>query len=285
MAMKVDDEAAKEEKLRNKQLLNESIKKYRADIEAVETHIKELEKEIKTKNDALNGYRHVMIATNNLKLVAYYCNMNKESMHIMNIKNENYLNEARKCLYQVLIHIEDVVTNYVDVPPNELEDRLETISRLNPERKLNLLNNIGFHIQLVIDSYGDNTKWKWSFVEVDGRYAVIAKNLIDFRQAIGNNDPRKPYYVENINLMRLAKELLDRASKRYREKYEQVNKEVDDIKKSILFLSALRRIAVLSGEAEEATKLKRQIEITTKMMESGLKKKEGEKKAPPARKK
>ncbi|MDR2733346.1 MAG: hypothetical protein LBC99_01735 [Spirochaetota bacterium] len=274
----IDEEAVKEEKLRNKQRFNDSIKKYRADIDEVQKHIKGLEKDIKTKNDTHNGYRQVIIAMNNLKLVAYYCNMNKESMAIMNIKNENYLNDARKVLYQVLINIESVVTNYVDIPPSEIEEKVTAIARLNPERKLNLLNNIGFHIQMVVDSFGDNSKWKWSFVEVEGRYAVIAKNLIDYRQAIGNNDPRKPYYVENINLMRLTKELLERASKRYRDKYEQVTKEVEDIKKSIAFLSALRRIAVLTGESEEAAKLKRMIDITTKMMESGLKKKEGEKK-------
>jgi len=284
MATNVDAEAIQQDKQRRKQQFNESIKQYRTEIDGVQKHINALEKEIKTKNDAFNGYRHIIIAVNYLKIVAYYCNMNKESMQIMNTRNENYLNEARKVLYQVLIHIEDVVTNYIDVPPSEIEEKLQTISRLNPQRKLNLINSIGFHIQLVVDSFGDNTKWKWSFVEVEGRYATVAKNLVDYKQTIANNDPRKPYYVENISLMRVTKELLERASRRYREKYEQVTKEVEDVKKSISYMSALRRIAVLFGEAEESAKLKRMIELATKLMEANLKSKKDAKK-PVAKKK
>jgi len=276
----VDDEAQKLLKQRSKQRFNESIKKYRADIEEVQKKIKALEKEITTKQDGLSGYRHIIIAGEHLKIVAYFCNMNQESVDIMKIKNENYLNDARKALYQVLIHIEDVVTNYIDVPPSELEERLESIAKMNPQRKYNLINSIGYHIQLVVESFGDNSKWKWSFVEIEGRYATIAKNLVDYRQTIANNDPRKPYYVENLNLMRMVKELLERASRRYREKYEQTSKEAEDGKKSIAYLAALRRIAVLFGDAAESEKLKRTIEVTTKHIEASLQKKKSEKKGP-----
>jgi hypothetical protein len=274
----IEEEAQKQVKQQAKQRFNESIKKYRADIEAVQNKIKLLEKEIATKSDGLDGYRHIIIAGEQLKIVAYFCNMNQESVDIMKIKNENYLNDARKALYQVLIRIEDVVTNYIDVPPSELEERLELIAKMNPARKYNLINSIGYHIQLVVENFGDNSKWKWSFVEIEGRYATVAKNLIDYRQAVANNDPRKPYYVENINLMRMVKELLERASRRYREKYEQTSKEAEDGKKSIAYLSALRRIAVLTGDAAESERLKRIIEVTTKHVEASLQKKKAEKK-------
>ncbi len=280
----LDDEAAKQEKIRNKARFNESIKKYKGDIDVIDKRIKLIEKDIRTKKDALNGYRHVIIANEYLKIIGLYCAMNDESVQIMNFKNENYLNEARKLIYQVLIHLEDVVTPHIDIPPNNLEDKLEAIAKLNPQRKLNLLNAIGFRIQQVVDAFGDNTKWKWSFVEIDGRYAVVTKNMIDYRVAIANNDPRKPYYVENLNLMRMVKEQLEKASRRYREKYEQTTKETEDIKKSIAFIAAMRRILILMGQSEEANKYKRIMELATNLMEENIKKKEAEKRAPAKKK-
>jgi len=280
----LDDEAAKQEKIRNKARFNESIKKYKGDIDVIDKRIKLMEKDIRTKKDALNGYRHVIIANEYLKIIGLYCAMNDESVQIMNFKNENYLNEARKLIYQVLIHLEDVVTPHIDIPPNDLEDKLEAIAKLNPQRKLNLLNAIGFRIQQVVDAFGDNTKWKWSFVEIDGRYAVVTKNMIDYRVAIANNDPRKPYYVENLNLMRMVKEQLEKASRRYREKYEQTTKETEDIKKSIAFIAAMRRILILMGQSEEANKYKRIMELATNLMEENIKKKEAEKRAPAKKK-
>lgn len=280
----LDEEAAKQEKLRNKARFNESIKKYRGDMDVIEKKIKQLEKDLKTKADNLNGYRHVLIASEYLKIIGLYCAMNDESVQIMNFKNENYLNEARKLIYQILIHLEDVVTPHIDIPPNELEDRLTGIEKLNPQRKLNLLTGIGYRIQQVVDAFGDNTKWKWSFVEIDGRYAVVTKNIIDYRDAIANNDPRKPYYVENLNLMRMVKEQLEKASRRYREKYEQTTKETEDIKKSIAFIAATRRIMILTGQGEEANKYKRIMELTSNLMEENIRKKEAEKKPSPKKK-
>ena len=281
----IDDELAKQEKLRNKAKFSESIKKYKGEIDDLLKRIRKFEKDIGVKTDELNGYRHVIAANDYLKVISLYCNMNDESMHIMNIKNENYLNEARKLIYQVLIHLEEVVTAYIDVPPNELEERLNTISRLNPQHRLNLINNIGYRISQIVEGFGDNTKWKWSFVEIEGRYATVVKNIADYRVMVANNDPRKPFYMENINLMRIIREQLDRASKRYREKYEQTTKETEDIKKSIAYLAAARRIAILFNESEEAVKLKRMIELATKLMEDNIKKKETEKKAPAAQRK
>ena len=116
----LDDELAKQEKLRNKAKFSESIKKYKGDIDELLKRIRKFEKDIGLKNDELTGYRHILVANDYLKVISLYCNMNDESVHIMNIKNENYLNEARKLIYQVLIHLEEVVTTYIDVPPNEL---------------------------------------------------------------------------------------------------------------------------------------------------------------------
>ena len=184
----LDDEAAKQEKIRNKARFNESIKKYKGDIDVIDKRIKLMEKDIRTKKDALNGYRHVIIANEYLKIIGLYCAMNDESVQIMNFKNENYLNEARKLIYQVLIHLEDVVTPHIDIPPNDLEDKLEAIAKLNPQRKLNLLNAIGFRIQQVVDavekrrsrSGGVETVDAWGLTDAERSVRESARQTWEF---------------------------------------------------------------------------------------------------------
>ena len=83
--------------------------------------------------------------------------MNDESVQIMHSKNENYLNEARKLIYQNP-DPPGRCCDCISIFLPQSEDKLEAIAKLNPQRKLNLLNAIGFRIQQVVDAFGDNTE-------------------------------------------------------------------------------------------------------------------------------
>jgi len=261
----------------------ESIKDYKEKIEAIKTELKPLDKDMKVKKDAFSNYRRIIAANQYLLIIALYCNMSDVSMELLNIRNENYLNEARKFIYKVLILIEEVVTPHIDISLTELEDNIQSIIKINPKRKLVLIRKIGYNISLIKDGFGENSKWKWSFVEIEGRYATILKNLIDYKASMSNNDPRKPFYSERVTLMRMVTEQLGQASKRYREKYELSTREPGDMKKAIDFLNALRRIHILSGNSEEAQNLKRTVELYMKQMEENMKKKDAEMKKQKAR--
>ena len=62
------------------------------------------------------AYKRLALAEENLGLVANFLLMNSLSWSFLGLKNEAYLNEARKCVYKVLIYLEEIVTSYIDVP-------------------------------------------------------------------------------------------------------------------------------------------------------------------------
>jgi predicted nuclease with TOPRIM domain len=125
----------------------------------------------------------------------------------------------------------------------------------------------------VEDAYGQSSKWKWSFVEIKGRYAAVAKNLIDFKNIISKLDPRIEGYRERVEHIELAKSLLSNAADSHREKYELSTQRIDDMHLAINYLSALKRIHILLNEAEKAEITKKKIEIWTNKMEGDIKKK------------
>ncbi len=61
-------------------------------------------------------------------------------------------------------------------------------------------------------------------------------------------DPRVEGYSSRMAHLSLARELLQQAADRYREKYELSTLRIDDIKAAINFLSAVRRLHIVLGE-------------------------------------
>jgi hypothetical protein len=248
----------------------ERIKEYKAVITEIIQEEKEMASRLK-KGDLSQNPDRLGLVNKNLALIAYYALINTLSVSLLGKKNESYLNEARKSLYKVIIYVEEVVSALIDVPFSEYEDRLASIESVDDKAKLRLVNRIGFAINTVEDGFGDNTKWKWSFVELEGRFAVVTKNLINFKTYIAKLDPRIEGYPERVAHGDLAKSLLRNAADGYREKYELSTRRIDDIQMAINFLSALRRIHVLLGESEQAEVNKRKIEIWKSKMEADVK--------------
>ena len=87
------------------------------------------------------------------------------------------------------------------------------------------------------------------------------------------------FYYDRRDLMELCKESLTEAAKQYRTKYELSGKAREDLKKSIDLLAALRKIHVIFGEDEEATKLKNTIDAARLALEAEDKSSDKEKKA------
>jgi hypothetical protein len=111
-------------------------------------------------------------------------------------------------------------------------------------------------------------------VELEGRYAAVAKNIINLRNAVANSDPRSPDYEPTVYHLRMIKKLLMQAADRYREKYELSTNRTDDFKQGIIFLSALRRVSIILGDREGAETAKKKLDIWTLKLESDLKKQE-----------
>jgi hypothetical protein len=265
---------------------SERIREYKLAVDQSESRARRLEEslhglprfpqEASADPEALesSGLTRFGLAEESLNQVSYYCLMNSLSVSLLDVKNEGYLNEARKCCYKSIISMEQTVSPLVDAAFAEYELGVESLGTLADGAKYDYLRKLGFAIDSVTEGFGTNTKWKWSFVELEGRYAVVAKNLLNLKTFLAQQDPRVEGYPQRQAHMGLARRLLQEAADRYREKYELSTQRLDDIKQATMFLSGLRRLHVLLGEAEEAEVIKRKIDIWKAKMEDDQRKQE-----------
>jgi hypothetical protein len=65
----------------------------------------------------------------------------------------------------------------------------------------------------------------------------------------------------------------------YRQKYELSTSHVDDFKKGITFLSALKNLNIVTGDRIEAETVKKKLEIWSAKLETDIKRTEAQKKA------
>jgi hypothetical protein len=212
------------------------------------------------------------LADQYLNIVSYYNLMNALSLSLLGIKNESFLNDARKSCYKSIIYMEEIVSPYIDTAFSDYQQGVESLEGFDDGSKYAFLCKLGFSIDSVIEGFGTGTKWKWSFVELQGRYAVIAKNLVNLKTFIAQLDPRVDGYSDRLAHVQLVKRLLQQSADRYREKYELSTMRLDDIKKAILFLASMKRLHTLLGEIEESEVVKKKIEIWKTKMENDQKK-------------
>jgi hypothetical protein len=251
----------------------EKVAAYKAAIDAILKREQNVIMVIR-KDPAGAAFKRLALADEMLNLASNYIILNGVSQSMLKVKNEDALNDGRKSLYKSVIYLEEIVTNYVDASFPDIEEKLTEIATVNAARRYALIRKMGLAIQLLEDAYGDNTKWKWSFVELEGRFAVVAKNIMDMKNAVANTDPRAPDYEPTMYHLRMIKKLLMQAADRYREKYELSTNRIDDFKMGINFLAALRRVHIILGDREEVETVKKKMEIWSTKLESDLKKKE-----------
>ncbi len=256
---------------------NDFIKGYKAKLDELTKQIKETEQK-KKKMPNIKGYVNIELIVLYTKYIYTLLNMNKASLDMLKIKNERFLNDARKEFYRVLQLFEEIVGKDIDRPLKENEEYLQTINKFNPSQILNLIKELHTLLQKIMEALGESSKWKWSFVELQGRVAVIIKNLINFSDLQKYRDPRKEFYYDRQEMLKLCKQGLSEAAKQYRNKYEISTKSSEDILRSIELLTALRRINILFGESEEAEKLKNTIEALRLRLEADEKEEEEKKK-------
>ena len=157
----------------------EKIKEFKSEISNVVQNEKKILAEVK-KGDLVANQERLTLADMNLVLVSYHALINSLSLSLLGVKNDNMLNEGRKCLYKTIIYLEEIVSAFVDVPFGDYQEGLDSIESFDDSSRCNLIKKIGFAISVVQDGFGENSKWKWSFVELGGRYATVAKNMINF---------------------------------------------------------------------------------------------------------
>ncbi len=258
-----------------KEAFNLVIKEYREKVDSTAKKAKRLEREGMLGTDVDAQYKKIAAASVYLNTVGLYCEMSAKSLEIMSMKNDAYLSNARKNTYQAIILLEKVLGTAIDSNLTETAEVLNQLPLMNPKRILNLLKKIEYCIALTEFEEGDNSKWKWNFVEMYGKTAVLSKNFTNFKDlAMKMYDPRAPFYQEINDLIQLVKTLVETAAKKFREKYELSTMDVQDMNRALDFMNLLVRIHIILNEQTFAQEAKKVIEKWKAKLEMDLKKKD-----------
>ena len=257
---------------------NDEIKPLKAQSDEIEKKIREITLK-KKSNPKLEPYYNLEIIAYLFKTIDIYIRMSNLSVNILGIKNNKSLDLAKSNFSKILQLMKEIVGDDVDRDSlKENEEYLERINRLNPRHLYDLAIKIDDTLNNLKNSMGEESKWKWFFVELQAKVAVIARNLINFSDILKYRDPREEFFRTRIEHLRFAKDLLEEAAKQYRTKYELSSKSREDLKKSIDILEALRKIHITMGEANEAEKLKTIIDAARLNLEADDKKQNPEEK-------
>ena len=245
------------------------FKGYKEEIQQIKRQEAHLEGVIAT-GQAGTSYKRIILADIILNIVSYDLLINALSQTLLGVKNEAYLNDARKGCYKALINLEKVVSNQVEAPFSSYADLLTEIAQVDNETRFFLLRKLGYSIDGVVEGFGANSKWKWSFVEIEARYAAVVKNMINLKTYHSGLDPRKKEYGVLQAHMNLALEFLQKAADGYRQKYELSTRRQDDFRIAINYLSAIHRLHILLGNSAESDLMKKKIEVWRAKLEADI---------------
>ena len=257
----------------------DKVKEYKQVLDSIAQREKNL-LQLVEKDDVGKEYKKIALADENLNLASYLILLNQVSLALLAVKNEAFLNEARKSCYKSIIYLEEVVSNYIDAPYADYKEKLEKIEGLEDEKRYALVRKLGFTIQSVIDEFGDNSKWKWSFVELEGRFATVTKNLLNLKTLVAGLDPRVDGYQARLGHLNLVKDMLQKTADRYREKYELSTLRIDDFKLALAYLSSLKRLHSVLGENNMVENIRKKIEVWSQKMDADEKRTEGKRPEP-----
>ncbi|MDR0785109.1 MAG: hypothetical protein LBE74_04400 [Treponema sp.] len=226
------------------------------------------------QNATESALTKIKLAQQMIDLTSYYIVMSETSMSMLETRNEIALTSGRKTIVKAFSYMESVVSPYLDVPVSDYQDKLDLIEGVSAKERYLLVRKMGLAIDLLEDAFGNNSKWKWAFVDFKARCAIIAKNFFDMKNAVSNMDFNSPSYESAVYHMRLIKRLLPSVADSYREKYELAGKIVSDLSRAIEFILAMRRVHILFGESDDAETIKRKADVWQSRLDADVKAKD-----------
>ena len=208
-----------------------------------------------------------------LKDACYHVMVSLLSQSLLSVKASHHLEQARKNCHLIVQYYEEIVGRHVDSSPLEQSSIVSFINkRVSNIERFHWFQRLGFLIDRLDLMHEDNSKWKWSFVDLLGRFVAVMKNFLDVREMIKGLDPAFAYYAEYRDMFSVMVRSMEEIAERYRHKYEHTNKNVDDMKKALQFIAFHRRLCNLVGNNEKSLLLKKQHQAWSKKLEEDLKK-------------
>jgi hypothetical protein len=212
------------------------------------------------------------LAERMLDITSNYLALNGINQALLNAKNFDALEEAKKSVSKSIIYLENVVTGKVDVPFSEYEEALAELEAVDATQRYLFVRKLGLSISLLKLAYGDNTKWRWVFVDMEGHCAAVAKNLLNLKKAQANTDPSSPDYEPLLYHVFFVKKMLGEAAERHHLRFSLATKRSEDIRQACNFLSALQRIHIIFNERDDAMEIKKKHDNWISVLEAEIKK-------------
>jgi len=258
--VKISD-VSKAECLKMQESYQKTLKLYKDEIDNIEKELLKKNNEFEIKEDKLK------LAILYIKTTSYLCAICSISNNYLKSKPEAVLNEGRKNIITAIVLLEAVFSNQIDRELLHNEDVHEYFSdKITDEWKYKFISSFGYTITYLKYIYGDDSKWKWNFIEISTRFSIIIKNMINYKTYLRDLNPSIKWYEYRVKLMKLNKKLLMKSSESYRKKYELVDKMPTDMQMAINISSVLRKIHMYLNEIDEANKQKKTSELWLKKL-------------------
>jgi hypothetical protein len=213
----------------------------------------------------------ILLCNEMVNAVSLFLAINSLSEEMLKMKNKAALEQGRKTLLKAVGYLESVVTGKIDVPYSDYAEAVSKISQILMSARLLLIRKLGFALDLMIDAFRSDSKLRWTFVELQGRFAAVAKNILDMKQAIqiyfSSTDEN---YGLSVRFFALIKRELSNAATEYYTRFSTATNSPEDIRLAISFLGAHKRICVLLNESEEVENLNRKIAVWQNTFELSL---------------
>jgi len=245
----------------------------REETESFKKKVQELEIGSLRGNVEMMKYKPFLVANYYINMALNDMKMNNLSIKVMDLKQGEILENARKNIYTAISTLEKLVGSDVDNDLSESDERLKGTEKMTPYRKLYLFKKIELALKLLQEYLEDDPKFKYKILEMFSKFAVVVKNSINFKE-FTSMKPMDPNYRYYNDLIRYAKDLLKVSADEYRQKYEVSGHEVSDMRRAQEYLRSLMRINNILGYYDESKEIKKTIEKWSSKMEEDLKAKE-----------
>lgn len=246
--------------------------KYKVLFDANKVKLDKLEQDIATMDDELEKAKQkIDLSVLYIKAGAYIANICNISIKHIDVRSENQLNDGRRYLNKAIILLEEALGNHTDDSLTLNDEIHEYIKeQISDEWRYKFICSFGYIIDYFKYCYGENSKWLQNFIEMEGRFAVVAKNLIDYKSYIKELSPEIEGYAYRVKMMKIVKQLLANTAETYRTRYE-TTKRIDDMKLALNICATLRRIYIYLNENEESEEQKKIYDLWKKKLDADLK--------------
>lgn len=252
---------------------NRMQNKYKESLHSVEANMDKLEGELTSTEDNLEAAKKkIDLAVLYIRASSFIATICYISIEHLDIRIENQLNDGRRYINKAISLLEEALGDYGDDSLSLNDEVHEYLKdKFSDEWRYKFICSFGYVIDYFKFCYGENSKWLQNFIEIEGRLALLSKNIIDFKNYIKELSPEIEGYIYRVKLMNLAKSLISAAAEQYRTKYELQDRRPDDMKMALNLTGTLRRIYIYLNEVEEAEEQKKIYDLWKKKLDADLK--------------